>query len=249
MPYLIPSDYKPLIQDVNLQQIIGSDNSILLKSQLLAQGEAVSYLKQKYNVSREFADLLAWSNTKIYLAGARVYDTSNVIYSAIYPFPEFVYSNFYNVGDKVFWKNSVYTCQVQTPLLDHDAGIQYLKIENLPLQNVAPDDMNDGTKYWGVGVPYSITAGTLLSNTTYWQAADNRDQQLVAYVVDLTLYHVHTRIAPRNIPELRLKRYDDALAWFMMCAKGEVTPNLPLIEPKQGNRIRYGGSIRQINSY
>jgi hypothetical protein len=34
-----------------------------------------------------------------------------------------------------------------------------------------------------------------------------------------------------------------------MCAEGNVTPNLPLISPKQGNRIRYGGGIRQINSY
>jgi hypothetical protein len=31
--------------------------------------------------------------------------------------------------------------------------------------------------------------------------------------------------------------------------KGDVTANLPLLKPAQGSRIRYGGNVKNINSY
>lgn len=293
MPYLIHADYRAQIQDANLNQIISNDQTVLTKAELAAQAEAISYLRQKYDVSTEFADLLPWSNAQAYKANDRVYldapayvaaNTYNIgdlvlqtgliyrckvngttgvfaaanfdllgpqytIFSAIFPFPVFDYGGYYNVGDKVYWKGYVYTCLVQTPLLGHDTGIQYYRIENLPLRNIAPDDTTDGPTYWGQKTAYTIPAATLPTNTQYWSRTDNRDQQMVLYFVDLALYHVHSRIAPRNIPDLRVKRYDDAIAWLKMCALGQITPNLPLIQPAQGARIRFGGNIKQINSY
>lgn len=171
------------------------------------------------------------------------------MFNAKYPYPEFDYNGVYKVGDRVYWKGNTYTCKVQTPLLSHDVGIQYYRVENLPQRNVAPDDQMEGSAYWGNATVYVVTAGTLPTNTNAWTAADNRDQQMVTYFVDITLYHLHSRIAPRNIPDLRVKRYDDAVAWLKMCAKGEITPNLPLLKPTQGTRIRFGGQIRNINSY
>lgn len=294
MAYLIPADYNKQIQDANLQQIISNDTSVLNAAQLAAQAEAISYLRQKYDTSKEFADLNVWSIAKTYYAGDRFYLNATAysatstyalnaltlyqnnvykcttaitvaeafnptkwlllgyqyqIFSAVLPHNEFDYGGYYNVNDKVFWKNNVYDCLVQTPLLGHDTGIQYRNIDNLPLKNVAPDDPIEGKNYWGNKIAYLVPAGTLPTNTTYYAAADNRDQQMVMYFIDITLYHVHTRIAPRNIPDIRVKRYDDAIAWLKMCANGDVTPNLPVIKPAQGRRIRYGGGIKLINSY
>jgi phage gp36-like protein len=76
-----------------------------------------------------------------------------------------------------------------------------------------------------------------------------RDPQLLAYIIDITLYHLHSRIAPRNVPELRLTRYENAVAWLKMCAYGDVTPKLEVITPAQGNRIRYGGNTKNTNQY
>jgi hypothetical protein len=173
----------------------------------------------------------------------------NQIYNVKYPAPIFQYNGVYNVGDKVFWNNSTYTCRIQTPLLDHTTGIQYRAIQNLPLPNPAPDDINSGVTYWGVGVPFVFTAGTLPTNTLVFADGDTRDQQMVLYLIDIVLYHIHSRIAPRNIPDLRVKRYDDAVKWLKMAAQGEVTPALRKIQPHTGNRIRYGGNIKLINSY
>lgn len=291
MAYLIPIDYSVNIQDVNIQQIINSDETIRERAQLAGEAEAKSYLRQKYDISREFQNTIPWVYAQTYYAFQRFYLTAstyngannyllndltlhngnvyicisptsgtlelgdwdlvgalNTIYSVKTPHPEFDYGALYNIGDQVFWKNKVYECKIQTAVLDHDTGLQYREIKNLPLPNVAPDDPIAGLQYWGTGTAYSVTNQDP-NNTTYFEKTDNRDPQMVLYLCDVVLYHLHTRIAPRNIPELRVKRYDDAIAWLKMCAEGNITPNLPLIKPQQGNRIRFGGGIRQINTY
>lgn len=75
-----------------------------------------------------------------------------------------------------------------------------------------------------------------------------RDPQLLNYIIDLTVYHLHSRIAPRNIPELRQTRYDNAIGWLKMCAMGDVTPKLE-IQPEAGRMIRFGGQVKNSNSY
>jgi hypothetical protein len=294
MPYLISKDYSVNIQDINISQIIDADQSVRLRAQLSGEAEAQSYLKQKYNIAREFQDLGVFSYTKTYYAYNRAY-LDGLIYEAsigyslnairvfqnnVYrcttaitapaggfdatkwallgpqygivwvkpPYPEFNYEAYYNVGDQVYYNNKTYTCKIQTPVLDHDTALQYREIKNLPAQNVAPDDPIRGLQYWGTGTAFSVVNLWPLVSSL-WVSSDPRDAQMVLYLCDLVLYHLHARIAPRNIPELRVKRYDDAIEWLKACAEGNVTPNLPLLSPKQGNRIRYGGGIRQINSY
>jgi hypothetical protein len=82
-----------------------------------------------------------------------------------------------------------------------------------------------------------------------WAQGDNRDRSLVKNMVDITLYTLHSNIAPQNIPALRQRRYDKALEWCMAVAKGEITPALPLLQPTQGGRIRIGGNIKLENNW
>jgi len=165
------------------------------------------------------------------------------------PKPEFEVTGAYGLNDQVFWKDKTYTCKIPTGSLTQEQAIQYGLYSNIPPANIFPDDPANGATFWGVGVAYSVAAGTLPTNTTYWTAGDNRNQQLVNYLIDICLYHVHTRIAPRNIPELRVKRYDDAIKWLKMAGRGEITAALPLIQPKSGQRIRWGGKVKNVNSY
>jgi hypothetical protein len=89
------------------------------------------------------------------------------------------------------------------------------------------------------------------TDTSKWTLGDNRNAQVVNYMVDIVLYHIHSRIAPKNIPDLRVKRYDDAISWLKNCAKGDwITASIPLIQPKQGMRSRWGSRIpKQNNDY
>lgn len=206
----------------------------------------------------------AFNAAKWTLIGAK-YD----LYYAKYPHPLFDFnSGVYLKGDLVYWNGKKYTCIIPTTFPTHEGQIQARLIQNVPVGNVFPDDTVNGLQNWGVGVAYSVPANTAIDDTEYWTAGDNRDEQMVQKVIDIVLYHLHSRISPRNIPALREYRYmgnekdrvvkDDgsiaypvysALGWLQACARGEVTPNLPLIQPKQGMRIRYGGNVRNINSW
>lgn len=164
------------------------------------------------------------------------------------PYPEFNYSSLYAVGNQVWWKDKTYTALLATLVYTHETQLQ-INSHNTT-QNFAPDDVVDGAKYWGAGTAYTVTAGTLPTDTTKWTVGDNRNQQLVNYCIDVALYTVHSRIAPRNIPELRVKRYDDVIKWLNNVAQGkEITAALPLIQPSQGMRIRWGGDVKRINNY
>lgn len=171
------------------------------------------------------------------------------IFYVTLPKQAFDYMLYYSKGDEVYWKNKTYICQIASVSMTHEAALQLGTYSNEPLQNVFPDDPVNGQTYWGAGTAYSVTAGTLPTDTSKWTAGDNRSQQLVSYCCDIALYHVHSRIAPRNIPELRVKRYDDAIEWLKAAGQGKITAALPLIQPKRGRRVRFGGNVKNQNSY
>ena len=288
MSYIIYQDFKKIIQNDNLLQIIGSDLSIISGVEAIAQAEVISYLVQKYLTTQEFTDTQIYSVTASYLATNRVYldalayaqttflqgaltlqlgnvyiCTNNItvpeafnlanwsllgvqysIFYVPYPYPTFNNYGFYSPGNKVFWLNKVYTCIKGTTLLNHEYQLQ--ANSNQAILNVFPDDVFAGLQTWGVGVPYAIAPNSLL---TAFTKGDNRNPQLVMYCCDIALYHVHSRIAPRNIPELRMHRYDAAIKWCKMAGVGDITADLPLIQPKSGGRIRFGGNVRNQNTY
>lgn len=174
----------------------------------------------------------------------------NDLFNAAFPFPKFNINSCYNVGDKVYWKGYVYTCTTATPKPSTEDLIQYVYISSIPLNNVFPDSVNNANgQYWGTKTAYTVPVNTIITNSTYWTKGDNRSQQTVTYLMDIALYHLHASIAPMNIPELRVKRYDDAIGWLRKVAKGEITANFPVLQPTQGLKRRFGGNIKVNNHY
>lgn len=171
----------------------------------------------------------------------------NQIFYGSYPKPLFNYLAVYKVGAIVFWNNNTYIALQATTVLTQGAQFQNAYISNTPVVNVFPDDPVKGASYWGSPTVYVIEPGTLPTDDDFWTIGDNRDQQMVMYFIDLTLYHVHTRIAPQNIPKQRERRYDAAVRWLEKCAEGDVTPELPVLQPRQGGRIRFGGQAKAQN--
>ena len=190
------------------------------------------------------------------------------IFNSVYPQPIFNYLTIYKVGDQVFWNDKTYTCKIKTQVLSHDDLLQIGQTLQTNIVNTFPDDTVNGVKYWGVGTDYNVPASTDILNTTYWAQGDTRDQKLLMVCIDIALFHAHSRISPRNIPDLRLTRYMGephdrhakgqiisyptycALGWLQNAARGnDITPALPLLQPLQGKRIRYGGNTKAINTY
>lgn len=74
--------------------------------------------------------------------------------------------------------------------------------------------------------------------------AENEDRNpiVMLYLIDIVLYHLHSNISPRNIPELRGIRYDAAIKWLRMISKGEINPSLPLLPGNDSVIVKQGSN-------
>lgn len=268
------NDYLRLIQSDNLAQIIESNEQVKLDVEQAAQAEMISYLSQRYIVSEIFTnttefDVAAtyrgknlveftaatYSSSSTYNTGDYVVYTGYVykcntnsttgawnaskwdvvcldkqLYYVTLPEAEFDYDTTYEIGDVVWYQDYTYTCAVACV-------------------NIKPTE----TAYWTVGTEYTIT-GDYPDDDTKWTLGDNRNQQIVLFLIDITLYHLHSRINPRNIPDLRKERYNGnsptdsggALGWLKSVASAKVNADLPEIAPEQGLSMRYGNSATSI---
>ncbi len=262
MAFLIKKDFEKHIQKDNLNQILGGNDFYLNECILLSIAEATSYLSQRYYIEKIFnetnqpydsnkqyriyeriyANFPAWENNITYTVNTNVsysgfiykknnnmvgYTQGNLptdptywipqykndtIYSTnFYSIPIFDYSQKYQKNDIVKYYYSAFICK-QTSL------------------NIIPTPNND---YWDI-YPSSFSS-VLPTDTLSWLEGDNRNEQLKACLIDIALYHLHSRINPRNIPELRKERYDGnspeqkggAIGWLKNVAHGLVNADLP----------------------
>jgi len=264
-------DYLRLIQADNLAQIIESNEQIKLDVEQSAQAEMISYLSQRYVVDEVFRDTKSFDIAAIYKAKQLVEYSESVTFSS---------STHYTTGNRVVYNSNIYKCLVVDANGAFDASEWELICPNKTLFYVSlPEpEYNSETTYaigddvwyedkvytcakacmnilptvsefWGIGTPYDID-GIYPEDTNYWTKGDNRNQLIVMRLIDITLYHLHSRINPRNIPDLRKDRYDGnresqtlgAIGWLKQVARGDINADLPVIVPEQGLAMRYGTS-------
>ena len=84
--------------------------------------------------------------------------------------------------------------------------------------------------------------GNDLTNTDKWTPEDPRNKAIVRCIVDIALYDLHSHISPGSIPELRVKRYDDAMSWLNKVMKGQINPGLPVVEGQESGVHRLGSN-------
>jgi hypothetical protein len=172
------------------------------------------------------------------------------LFYAEMPQLEFNYKKFYKVGDQVFWKNKVYTCLQETVIPSHFSILQYSSYANIPYINIFPDDPVSGSKAWSpAGSSYTVPAGTLLANTTYWTLGDNRSQICLDYYLKIAVYKSTPRVAPQNVPVNRKNGYDEARNWLVAVSDGLVNCDIPERQPEQGMPVMWGGDVKRINQW
>lgn len=81
----------------------------------------------------------------------------------------------------------------------------------------------------------------------------DRNALIVMYAVDILLYHVHSRLNPNQIPQLRVDRYDAAINWLKAAGAGTVTADLPLKPVPESTtatgNIIYSGEVKRNNRF
>lgn len=73
----------------------------------------------------------------------------------------------------------------------------------------------------------SYLSGRYDTTTIFACEGDERDHFLVMITIDIALYHLWSKRAPRKIPEFRAQRYQDALDWLKAVGEGTLTTDLP----------------------
>lgn len=97
---------------------------------------------------------------------------------------------------------------------------------------------------------YCIQSGTGQqpdTATTYWTKGDKRDKFLVMTAVDMAIYHLYAKIPQRTTPKDVEIRYSDALDWLKGVSKGDLVPNLTLLEDSDTtttNRMKTGSQTK-----
>jgi len=224
-------DYAFLIQDDIYNICVDNQNSIRTKSELAAYEQIKSYLNGRYNDQEIFLDVQPYNNNATYSSGAIVeFDFEPNDYDDSFA---------YAVGDYI------------TYISNNDERNYICTVANT-------GKIPTNTAFWQqVGHTYTAIASTVSNNptnNTFWELGDKRHPLIVMYMIDLALYHVHARISPQNIPQIRVDRYDEAMIWLKGVAKGTITPDLPkAIDPKTGegssNLLRLGGNNRLFSSW
>jgi hypothetical protein len=82
----------------------------------------------------------------------------------------------------------------------------------------------------------------------------SRNSEIIMYYIDMVLYHLHSRINPGQVPELRKERYGDALEWLNKVASGDFLPDLPKVGDADGDgvddkNVVQWGSLAPRNPY
>ena len=82
-----------------------------------------------------------------------------------------------------------------------------------------------------------------------WTKGDPRDALIVEFMIDLTLYRVHSRVAPNQVPETRIQRRDDAIDFLKRVAKYDITVGWALEVDTRAGSVNWGSNEKQSKIY
>lgn len=80
--------------------------------------------------------------------------------------------------------------------------------------------------------------------TIFGQSGDSRNAELVMCLVDMALYHIHTRLAAGQVPADRDKRYADAMEWLNKVGQGDWNPGFPLKSDSDNDGVDDGAIVQ-----
>ena len=202
----------------------------------------------------------------------------DALYFANLPVAEYSQNTSYQKGNLVWFEDNIYQAknniQGKTPATSQNLELRYgvpaaqmylgyytidfdTQPNPLPTINSNNWDLYNGVAGWFTGTTYYFSGVNPTQNTTYWTKGDNRNRQVVLYLIDILLYHLHSRINPNQIPMLRKVRYNGdspaelggAIGWLKSIQKGRVSLNCPEIVQTQGLSIRFGSTPKNNNSF
>lgn len=245
--FLVKYDFFSLIQETFLDEITNVTDRIINDSIDEAVSEAAGYIRHRYDEAKAFRVVQTYSETATYA-----------------------------IGDRVFWSPTVYDATltyVADDQVSFDIGTNpeideriYIANDSVlagetPLTTPAKWDLKAENNSFYTCIAATL-AGDLPTDITKFTAGDNREPKLKTAVIDIALYNMFSRITPRDVPEIRMIRYDGggnkdksehAISWLEKVQKGTITPDLDVRTNDDGdteqNTERFSYGISPTASY
>lgn len=222
--FLTKYDFETLIDEDNIDEITDSNDRTLFDSIDEAIEEVAGYIRHRYDFDKVFRVVIPYDDGTAFAIDDRVY-WSETAYDA---------AAGYATGDRVSENENIYEANQPVPAEVFDISKWDLLAVNNSFYTCT-----------------AISTEKLPTDTDYFSAGDNRNSKIKQVTMDVTLYNIHSKITTRSIPEVRRVRYDgfgnkneseNAIRYLEKVQKGQITPNLPIIEPdvQSSQRIAYG---------
>jgi len=109
------------------------------------------------------------------------------------------------------------------------------EIKNILLENYSETKIK-AAEQMGISQVKNYLSGKYDVEKIFSKTGDERNSHIVMIVLDCSLYHLYTPI-PRKMPDIRAQRYQDAIDWLKLAAKGENTADLPPLTDDSGNSM------------
>jgi len=78
---------------------------------------------------------------------------------------------------------------------------------------------------------------------------DPRHQSIVKYMVDISLYLLHQRLAFDQMPQHRQIAYDNALDWLKDVSRQKISPDLPEPTDDTKEEVLYGSNTKRTTAF
>jgi phage gp36-like protein len=127
-------------------------------------------------------------------------------------------------------------------------------IQDHILSQVINDDVEllDQAELMAISEMESYLSARYDTQAIFAATGTNRHQALVMFALDMTIYHLHSRVSPRNISQLREERYNRAIEWLQNVAKGKLNPGLPILKNEDGEQtsvIKWGSNDKLTHQF
>ncbi len=223
--FLTSADLEVSIKEEQLTQLVRDNLSLIVLAEARSISWMQDYLGQRFTVADVFPTIGEWAAGNDYGPAVTVIVPGALV-----------------AGDPGIFYSRDYTTEATsyTPLYARNAAgrlTNYAWHLDKCYEALVPS----------LGVEPGVTLGWARS----WRPRDPRDPKLVGFAVDVTLFNLFTRVAPRKIPELRVSLYNQAKEWLTMVRDGNLTPDLPrpLKLADNADTIRWGSNAPQQYHY
>lgn len=223
--YIARQDYRRIIESRELLTLIDNDPELLKDAERMAVEQLNMFLRVRYDLTDYFKKIYVWDSGTEFKAG----DLMEVQAT------EYDQDSTYTKGDSV--STLVFVYRANRDVLEGQGPKEApLYWDEIGQPNIVYEAIADNT-------------GQPITNTEAWRKWDSRNPFLVTIFTDLVVYHLMSRSG--QIPDIRVKRYDDAITTIKAIASGKVDIGLPLLAetPRETNRIAMRSGFKQNSFY